>query len=65
VEPGLDNVPVDVVAFKSMVDLHTIAHVRVIFFGGYRGFPALPGWEGRFGFSDRTQESSTVSFAVF
>ena len=56
--------PVDVVTLKSMVDSHQIANVGIVFLGGYRGFPALPGWEDGFSLLDCTQEFPTICFTV-
>ena len=56
--------PVNVVTFKSMVNPHQIAYVCIFFLGGYRGFPALPGWEDGFSLLDCTQELPTTFFAL-
>lgn len=61
---GLDNVLVDVVAFESMVDLHPVAQVSIVFLGGNRSLPAVPRGERRSCFPDLSQESPAVSFAV-
>ena len=62
---GLDHMIVDIVAFKSMVDFDAVTQVSIVFFGGYRGLPALPTGEGCRGLLDLPQESSAVGLAAF
>lgn len=62
--PSPDNVLVDVVPFESMVDLHPVSQISIVFLGGYRGLPAVPRGESSLCFPDLSQEPSTVSFAA-